>query len=66
MKSEISVLYSKITRVVEGVCRKGSDRMVMVSCQNEDMGPFCRVNAPEEVNLAVHQSDVNVDGTYPR
>lgn len=40
---------------------------MIVLFQNEDMGPSCRSNTPEEVNLAVHQPDViNVEGIYPR
>lgn len=67
IKSEISLFHPKITRAVEGVCQKMSGGMVIVLFQNEDMGPSCRSNTPEEVNLAVHQPDVNnVERTYPR
>lgn len=68
IKSEISLFHPKITRaVVEGVYQKGSGGMVIVLFQNEDIGPSCRSNTPEEVNLAVHLPDVNnVEGTYHR
>lgn len=51
---------------MQGVCQKRSGGMVIVLFQNEDMGPPCQSKTPKEVNLAVHQWDVNnVEGTYP-